>query len=93
MLGGLTALGAVLGWAAWHWRYQWWGRWRRRNRNDDPVRREAGRWLRRLALAELPADSVAVVEELERLRYGPAIGGRYPRMVFLRAKRVWRMCR
>jgi len=88
--GGIVALGAALGWGAWHWRYWWWGRWRRRSRGIDPVRREAGRWLRRFALAELPEDSAAVVEELERLRYGPATGGRYQRMVFLRVKRVWR---
>ena len=87
--GCVATLGAALAWAAWHWRYLWWLRWTRRGRGD-PVRSEAGRWLRRFARAEMPEQAQPVVMQLERLRYGPATGRPAPLTVFLRAKRVWR---
>ena len=87
---GVAMLGASLGWAAWHWRYLWWLRWTRRGRSGDPVRRAAGRWLRRFAQVELPEQASPVIEQLERLRYGPPTGRRSPLAVFLQAKRVWR---
>lgn len=92
---GVAALVGALSWAAWHWHYLWWGRWTRRGRRGDAVRREAGRWLRRFAQveSELPAGAPPVIEELERLRYGPPMGRRMPPVVFKRAKRVWRACR
>jgi len=92
---GMAALGAALGWAAWRWRYLWWFRWTRRGRRADPVRREAGRWLRRFAQVEsaLPGEAASVIEALERLRYGSPVGRRRPLAVFKRAKRAWRACR
>jgi transglutaminase-like putative cysteine protease len=86
------AFGLVAVWATWRWRYRWWLRWTRRGRGD-PVRLEAGRWLRRLTQAELPAEARPVVDQLARLRFGP-VAGRPPALpVFRQAKQVWRMRR
>ncbi len=92
---GVAALIGALSWATWHWRYLWWGRWPRRGRRGDAVRREAGRWLRRFAQlqTELPEETSSVIEALEYLRYGPPVGRRRPLEVFKRAKRMWRACR
>lgn len=88
--GGLSVLiGGLVCWAAWRWRYLWWLRWTRRGRGD-PVRREAGRWLRRFSRRQAPSAHVAVIGELERLRYGPTEGRPAPLRVFQRAKRAWR---
>lgn len=61
------------------------GRWRmgvRRSALADPVRREAGRWLRRV---EGPPELVA---DLQRLRYGPVPSWPRPNEVFRRARRL-----
>ena len=60
----------------WGWRRRgraWWLSWRSgRARGIDPVRREAGRWLRKLAKRDGDDASLARVRtELERVRYGP----------------------
>jgi hypothetical protein len=60
----------------WGWRRRgraWWLSWRSgRARGIDPVRREAGRWLRKLAERDGDDASLARVRtELERVRYGP----------------------
>ena len=81
--------GGALLWAAWRWRYLWWLRWVRRGR-IDPVRREAGRWLRRFAGRAIGAERAPVVAELQRLRYGAVAGRPAPLRVFQRAKREWR---
>jgi hypothetical protein len=70
-----------------------WLRWRssRNRRGVDPVRREAARWLRRLAQKpERPAgeDWESIRADLERLRYGPREGWPNPRVAFSRAKRA-----
>jgi len=62
------------------------GRWRiatlGRGQKVDPVRREAGRWLRRVEGPE------PLVAELQRLRYGPAPSWPKPSEVFRRARQV-----
>jgi transglutaminase-like putative cysteine protease len=62
------------------------GRWRLvsvgRARGVDPVRREAGRWLRRLDGPD------GLVADLQRLRYGPAPTWPRPSEVFRRARRA-----
>jgi len=64
------------------------GRWRfsipGRGRKGDPVRREAGRWLRRL---EGPP---ALVADLQRLRYGPAPTWPRPMEIFRKARQAAR---
>jgi hypothetical protein len=62
------------------------GRWRLPalggRRGTDPVRREAGRWLRRVEGPE------ALVLDLQRIRYGPAPTWPRPADVFRRARRA-----
>lgn len=94
-LGSLLAV-VALGWAL--WRALAWGRfhWRRAGQMD-PVRREAGRWLRRIAEGgrrkaegQSAHDDVRrdVRAELERLRYGRRETWPEPRGVFRRARRL-----
>jgi hypothetical protein len=92
----------VLAWAAglaaagWFWRG--WGRrwWRdlrptRGRRHEDPVRREAGRWLVRLAAAGPPGPETArAAADLQRLRFGPRPTWPQPEAVFRRARQAWR---
>jgi len=93
-LAGLTAglaLAAALGLG--------WGR-LRRNRTGDPVRAEAGRWLRKIsdhpaasrratsANAEQIRERGAVVDALQRLRYGRKETWPEARSVFRRARRI-----
>lgn len=86
---GVGAGGFAVGWLLWRWRHRWWLRWVRRGKMD-PVRREAGRWLRRLARVELPEPERAVWHDLQRLRYGPAQRSAGAPAIFRRAKRAWR---
>ncbi|MFA6959519.1 MAG: transglutaminaseTgpA domain-containing protein [Opitutaceae bacterium] len=72
-----------------------WMRWRSgmTRRGVDPVRREAGRWLRRIEeVAPVVGDEerARVRAELERLRYGPRQSWPNPQGAFRRAKRVCR---
>ena len=90
-LGAAVAAAAgVLGWR--HGRSSWWWRirgWRREGM--DPVRREAGRWLRRMGeRGRLKVGGGAVVAELQRLRYGPRTTWPEPQAVFRRARRAVR---
>lgn len=87
----VTAFALVLGWRGYgrvvwlRWRSGW------NRRGVDPVRREAGRWLRRLAQRQdRPAgeDWTRMRADLERLRYGPRDGWPNPRVAFSRAKRA-----
>lgn len=92
-----TAFGVVLGWRGYGR-----GAWMRlrsglTRRGVDPVRREAGRWLRKM---EEHATHVGdkdewtrVRAELERLRYGPRKGWGNPQGTFRRAKRACRMAK
>lgn len=91
--GGWLAAAAVAGWAGWRWRNWWWVL-RPQRRRGDPVRREAGRWLRRLKEGPRSAELEAVIADLERLRYGPREGtGGEALVVFRRARRARRKCR
>ena len=90
----VTAFGVVLGWR--NYGRGLWMRWRSGMTRGgvDPVRREAGRWLRKIAERKKPegADEEwgRVRAELERLRYGPRVGWPNPQGAFRRAKRVCR---
>jgi transglutaminase-like putative cysteine protease len=86
----LAALAAALA-AAWGLRAlarSW--RWRLarpvHGRRLDPVRLEAGKWLRRLSSGEPKERAGAVVGELERLRYGPPASWPEPAGVFKKAR-------
>lgn len=85
----------VLGWR--RLGRDWWRGWwhvGRGGRRDDPVRREAGRWLERLPLrgdgAVPSAPEADVVAELQRLRFGARGTWAPPEQVFRRARRVVR---
>ncbi len=92
----VVALGAVPFWAWQNFRYLTFRRgfWRR-GRRDDPVRREAGRWLGRLqrrAEEDAPADpefSLAK-SDLQRLRFGASSTWPEPAGVFRRARQLAR---
>lgn len=73
-----------VGWSNWRWR------WRVHGKRDDPVRREAGRWLVRLvSAASHRRDSAAdVIPDLQRLRFGPSATWPKPADVFRRARAV-----
>ena len=86
---GAGGSGAAGLWLLWRWRHLWWMCWLRRGKMD-PVRREAGRWLRRLASVELSGCDHHVWMELQRLRYGPAQRGEGGAAVFRRARQAWR---
>jgi transglutaminase-like putative cysteine protease/uncharacterized membrane protein len=68
-----------------------------RRRGGDPVRREAGRWLARLAGRGVsgvePSDHGGVRAALERLRYGAAATWPDPAKVFRAARRAHRAAR
>lgn len=101
--GALVALAGavVLVWRGAGWLRRRWSAWRHPG-EFDPVRREAGRALKRIAECELrsadwPAEAHAVTEELkhvraelERLRFGRKETWPEPRAVFRRAKKVRR---
>ncbi len=86
---GAAVGGGVVVWLFWRWRQLWWLRWMRRGKLD-PVRHEAGRWLRRLAGVELPEEDRPLWHDLQRLRYGPAQRRAGAPAIFRRAKRAWR---
>jgi transglutaminase-like putative cysteine protease len=96
-LAGVVAAGValVLGWR--RVGRDWWRGWwpvARGGRRDDPVRREAGRWLERLTSrgegAAPDAPEAGVVAELQRLRFGARATWTPPEQVFRRARRVVR---
>ena len=91
-VAGTTAGCAVLGWAAWRFRFAWWARWRR-GRRGDPARRQAGRWLQRLTAAGVLEHDTALVRDLQRLRFGPFTRRSNPLAVFGRARRALRSAR
>ena len=97
-VAGILAAVGLAGGAVWALRYlrrSTFGLRRgRRGLKDDPIRREAGRWLARIAecgvrSAERPQASGelrAVVTELERVRYGARETWAEPEAVFRRAR-------
>ena len=90
-LGGMVAI--VLWWR--HGRSWWWRvRGARRHGGTDPVRREAGRWLRKLVEGrEAKGESLDVWADLQRLRYGSRGTWPEPQAVFRRARRAQRAVR
>ncbi len=95
VVGVVAFLAAGIG-LTWAWREFGAGFWKElwkpaAGRRDDPVRREAGRWLGRLMARELTSvDVVPVREELQRLRFGSRETWPPPEQVFRRARKVWR---
>ena len=87
--GAVLAAGVLwwrrtLGW--WWWRARGW-----RREGMDPVRREAGRWLRKMGGPDRrQVEDGAVLAELQRLRYGPRPTWPQPPLVFRRARRAVR---
>ncbi len=81
--------GAVIA-AVWAWRALGISIWLRTLRGADPVRREAGRWLRRLEREGLAERDEAMRAALLRLRYGRRDTWRDPRAWFRRARRLVR---
>jgi hypothetical protein len=88
---GAATLVGVLGWSGWRYGRGGWARWRRVRRRDiDPVRRKAGRWLRRLDQVASTRDASEVREHLNRLRYGRRETWPVPEQVFSKARRILR---
>jgi hypothetical protein len=91
MGGALAAAAAgVLGWrlgrGSWLWHIRGW-----RRKGMDPVRREAGRWLRKLGRSgRSQVEGGSILAELQRLRYGPRSTWPVPQRVFRRARRALR---
>jgi len=85
-----TVWGAVLLWR--RGSSLWWRRAGGSRRGKmDPVRREAGRWLRKFGeCGASPVEDSAVLSELQRLRYGSRSTWAAPTAVFRRARRAMR---
>lgn len=87
-----ASIGVLLAVIALVWSWRRWGRaaWLRlrskRSSHGDAERREAGRWLRRLAKVENQAAIAPVRASLERVRYGP-------RETWPRTDALWREAR
>jgi protein-glutamine gamma-glutamyltransferase len=97
-VSAVSAVLLALGGAIWLWRTfgnPWWRTLRRAGRGrEDPVRREAGRWLRKLVGSNLAGDEAKkTVLELQRLRFGPRGSWSDPTRAFRRARRVLRDAR
>jgi hypothetical protein len=91
-MGGALAAAAAgvlwwrLGRGSWVWRIRGW-----RREGLDPVRREAGRWLRKLGESDRSQiEGGAVLADLQRLRYGSRSTWPKPQAVFRRARRAMR---
>lgn len=90
----LTAAALGLGTLVWLVREFGGAGWRtlrggRTARGEDPVRREAGRWLRRLADVPRETDEdAAVVADLQRVRFGARPTWPAPERTFRRARQV-----
>jgi hypothetical protein len=96
-----TLAAIVLSCAGLFWALRWlrrmrWRVLRRRSGEgrEDPVRREAGRWLRKIATDEVAAGDMAETHaQLQRLRFGPRPSWPDPPRVFRRARRDLREAR
>lgn len=94
-VAGAAAAAAALWWS---WRQHGRGWWRRAvqrsgGRHGDPVRREAGRWLRRIDDNETPVADAGLRTALQRLRYGARPTWDEPETIFRRAQRACREAR
>jgi hypothetical protein len=88
--GGSLLVGLTV-FVIWRHGHYWWARWRcARGQTIDPVRLEAGRWLRRLERAQKIRDVWALRDELERLRYGRQETWPEPRQIFRKARQACR---
>jgi protein-glutamine gamma-glutamyltransferase len=87
----LSLAAAVLTWL-WRWlRLQLMSLFRPATRRDDPIRREAGRWLQRvLETGHEPANRTAVIADLQRIRFGARQTWPDAAVVFRRARKVAR---
>ncbi|MEO6245156.1 MAG: transglutaminase domain-containing protein, partial [Opitutaceae bacterium] len=96
---GMLVVVAALAGLFWGWREfgrAWWRsvRGARGNRQSDPVRSEAGRWLGRLADEPAQTDAIAQSRgELQRLRFGPPGRWPAPAPAFRRARHALREAR
>jgi transglutaminase-like putative cysteine protease len=95
LAAGVAGLVALM----WLWREfgrTWWRMLTRKRgvTREDPIRREAGRWLRKTEkLAAGRADRVQIVSELQRLRFGARSSWPAPEKVFRQARRLVREAR
>jgi len=90
-VAGGGALAVMLGYSCWHFGRAVWTRWRRtRGKDIDPIRKKAGRWLRRLDQAGRTSDDSGVRDSLCRLRYGRRETWPEPERVFGRARQLVR---
>ncbi|MBK9989551.1 MAG: DUF3488 domain-containing protein [Verrucomicrobia bacterium] len=81
--------GVILGWQR-YGRF-WWARWINRHGHGlDPIRREAGNWLRRIDQESSVREVLVVRDQLERLRYGRRETWPEPGPVFREAKKASR---
>lgn len=94
--GSFVLVVAGLIWIARDFGWSWWRGLLRRTtgRHEDPVRREAGRWLRKLPGGEedIPGGG-RVRQDLQRLRFGSAATWPEPEHVFRQARQVSRAAR
>ena len=91
VVAGGGALVVMLGYSCWFFGRAVWTRWRRvRGKDIDPIRKKAGRWLRRLDIASLSCDDSGVRDSLWRLRYGRRETWPEPGRVFARARHLVR---
>lgn len=90
----IVLAGLIWAWLA-HGRDRWRGRSRGRGpRGDDPVRREAGRWLHLLSgYGHAGPERRELVTDLQRVRFGPRPTWSPPEKVFRRARQEWRAAR
>ncbi|MGH7946242.1 MAG: transglutaminaseTgpA domain-containing protein, partial [Opitutaceae bacterium] len=89
----LAAAGIIRGWRAFG--QSWWRTVRRPGRGrEDPVRAEAGRWLRKLAAAGTAnGEAEETLLQLQRLRFGARATWPEPARAFRNARRVLRDAR
>jgi protein-glutamine gamma-glutamyltransferase len=87
----LSLVAAVLTWL-WRWlRLSVMSLFRPATRRDDPIRREAGRWLQRVsATSQEATHRTAVVADLQRIRFGPRQTWPDAAVVFRRARKAAR---
>ncbi|MBL9189017.1 MAG: DUF3488 domain-containing protein [Opitutaceae bacterium] len=94
-VAGVVALAAAAAWLVVRFGPALWRRLalRRGGRGEDPVRREAGRWLGRLGQTQPMPEHAAVRADLQRLRFGPRASWSRPEAVFRRARQTVRTSR